>query len=49
MKKYISPSYEINELEIKDVIAASAAFSENTDEQNGKIDYVVKPESIFGF
>ena len=49
MKKYISPSYEACELEANDIMSVSSAFTEETDEQNGKIDYVVSPESIFGF
>lgn len=49
MKKYISPSYEMCELETNDIMSASSAFTENKDEQGGKIDYVIAPESIFGF
>ena len=49
MKKYISPSYQVNELESDDIMLASSLFTEEKNEEDGKVDYVVTPESIFGF
>ena len=49
MKKYISPSYEKIKLETEDIMLASSLFTEEKNEEDGKVDYVVTPESIFGF
>ena len=49
MKKYISPSYKLTELEAEDIMQTSSVFTEEKNEENGKVDYVVTPESIFGF
>ena len=49
MKKYISPSYQVSELETEDIMLASSLFTEEKNEEDGKVDYVVTPESIFGF
>ena len=49
MKKYISPSYEEIKLETEDIMQTSSLFTEKKNEEDGKVDYVVTPESIFGF
>ena len=49
MKKYISPSYQVSELETEDIMQTSSLFTEEKNEEDGKVDYVVTPESIFGF
>ena len=49
MKKYISPSYEEIKLETEDIMNQSSLFTEETSEEKNKIDYIISPESIFGF
>ena len=49
MKKYISPSLEIIELETEDIMQSSPAFTENKDEEGDKVSFIISPESIFGF
>ena len=49
MRKYISPSYQVSELETEDIMQTSSLFTEEKNEEDGKVDYVVTPESIFGF
>ena len=49
MKKYISPSYERLDLETEDIMQASSIVKEERDEENDKIDYIISPDSIFGF
>lgn len=49
MKKYISPSLEIVELETEDIMQASPVFTENRDEEGDKVNFIISPESIFGF
>ena len=49
MKKYISPSYERLDLETKDIMQASSIVKEEKDEANDKIDFIISPDSIFGF
>lgn len=47
--KYVSPSYEIVELETEDIMQNSSAFTEEKDEEKSKLDFIISPESIFGF
>ena len=47
--KYVSPNYEIVEIETEDIMQNSSAFTENKDEEKSKIDFIISPESIFGF
>ena len=46
---YISPSYERVALETEDLMTQSSLFTEEASEEKSKIDYIISPESIFGF
>lgn len=49
MKKYVSPKYQVATLDIEDIMLTSSIFTEEKNEEDDKVDYVVTPESIFGF
>lgn len=48
MNKYIKPEYNISVLQANDIITTSN-FEINNDEINNKVDYIINPNSIFGF
>ncbi|MBR2025218.1 MAG: hypothetical protein IKA02_05370 [Clostridia bacterium] len=47
--KYVKPKYEHLKCETKDLITASTGFSINEDKENDKTEYVITPDTIFGF
>ena len=48
MNKYIKPEYSISMLQSNDIITTSN-FEINNDEINNKVDYIITPDSIYGF
>ena len=48
MNKYIKPEYNILVLQANDIITTSG-FEISQDNGNNKVDYIITPDSIFGF
>ena len=47
--KYISPKYEIELCNTEDIMASSRTFEVHDKENNDEVEYIISPESIFGF
>ena len=46
--KYLKPEHNLIFINSKDIITLSPVFEENHDNENGKSEYTVSPDQIFG-
>ncbi len=47
--KYVSPELEIVYCNTEDIITASGGFKVSDKENTDEVEYIVAPETIFGF